>query len=160
MKHNWPFSSGYFPMGIIRPWSALRKRRCIRQVNVRVSVDEDIISAREQLFKWDTVKGRPMYRKPSVPSDSFQLAPQQASCVDYGFDLSIASFPLMCLSSDGSRLYPSIAESTTSVPPFFTRSFTPENIAHQFGSTLALQHNIPRPRDPLLPARHSLPFSP
>jgi len=54
-------------MGIIRLWSALRKRRCIRQVNVRVSVDEDIISAREELFKWDTVKGRPMYRSPSVP---------------------------------------------------------------------------------------------
>jgi hypothetical protein len=55
---------------------------------------------------------------------------------------------------------PSIAESTTSVPPFFTRYFTPENLADKFGSALALQHNIPRPRDPLFPTRHSLPFSP
>ena len=53
MKNDWPFSSGYFPMGIIRPWSALRKSRCIRQVTVRVLVDEDIISAREQLLKGD-----------------------------------------------------------------------------------------------------------
>jgi len=53
MKNDLPFSSGYFPMGIIRPWSALPKRRYIRQVTVRVSVDEDIISAWEQLLKGD-----------------------------------------------------------------------------------------------------------
>jgi hypothetical protein len=59
-----------------------------------------------------------MGRCPSVPSDSFQLAPQQVSRVDNGFDLSITSSPLMCLSPDGSRLCPSFAESTPSVPLF------------------------------------------
>src|SRR6266700_7791936 len=57
-------------------------------------------------------------RRPSVPSASFQPASQQASCVDRGFDFSIASFPLLCLNSDGDRLCPSIAEPTRSVPPF------------------------------------------
>ncbi len=57
-------------------------------------------------------------RRPSVPSASFQPASQQASCVDRGFDFSIASFPLLCLNSDGDRLCPSIAEPTASVPPF------------------------------------------
>jgi hypothetical protein len=42
---------------------------------------------------------------------------------------------------------------------FFTRSFTPENLAHKFGSDLALQHSIPRPRDDLFPAQLSLPFA-
>jgi hypothetical protein len=53
MKNDLPFSSGYFPMGIIRPWSALRKRRCVRQVTVQMSVDEDIISAWEKFLKGD-----------------------------------------------------------------------------------------------------------
>ena len=53
MKNNLPFSSGYFPMGITRPWSALRKRRGIRQVTIRVSIDEEIISAWEQFLKGD-----------------------------------------------------------------------------------------------------------
>src|SRR5215469_4445828 len=61
-------------------------------------------------------------------------------------------FPLLCLNSDGSRLYPSIAEPTASVPPFFTRSFPLENLADKVGSALVLQHRIPRPTDPLLPA--------
>ena len=51
-----------------------------------------------------------------------------------------------------------LAEPTASVPPFFTRSFTLENLADKVGSALALQHSIPRPKDPLLPARHSFPF--
>ena len=42
---------------------------------------------------------------------------------------------------------------------FCTRSFTLENLADKVGSALALQHNIPRPRDTLFPARHSLFFS-
>jgi hypothetical protein len=67
MKNDVPFSSGYFPMGIIRPWSALRKRRGIRQVSVRVSVDEEIISAWEQFLKRDEGKVRPVVRCPSVP---------------------------------------------------------------------------------------------
>jgi hypothetical protein len=96
--------------------------------------------------------------RPSVPSYSFQPAPQQVSCVDNEFDLLIASFPLLCLSSDGSRLCPSITEPTTSIPPFFTRSFTLENLADKVGSALALKHSIPHPKDPLLPARHSHPF--
>src|SRR5437588_11321028 len=37
---------------------------------------------------------------------------------------------------------------------YFTRSFTPENIAHKFGSALTVQHGI------LRPARGSLPGSP
>jgi hypothetical protein len=41
---------------------------------------------------------------------------------------------------------------------FCTRSFPPENLAGKVWRALALQHGIPRPRDPLLPARHSLPF--
>jgi hypothetical protein len=53
MKNDVPFRSGYFPMGIIWPWSALWKRRWIRPVTVRVSVDEDIVSAWEQFLKRD-----------------------------------------------------------------------------------------------------------
>src|SRR5437763_12966136 len=68
---------------------------------------------KEEVENW-----RQRTRHPSVPSDSFQLAPKQVSCVDNGFDLSITSFPLMCLSPDSSRLCPSIAESTSSVLPF------------------------------------------
>src|SRR5438105_1500674 len=56
-------------MGIIRPWPALRKRRCIRQVNVLVPIDEEIISAWEQLLKGDEGQGRPVVRCPSVPLD-------------------------------------------------------------------------------------------
>ena len=118
MKNDVPFSRGYLPMGIIRAWPALRKSRCIGQVSVQVPVDEEIISAWKKLLEGDEGQGRPMARCPSVPPDSSQLAPQLASCVDNGFDLSITSFPLMCLSPDGSRLCPSIAESTPSVPPF------------------------------------------
>jgi hypothetical protein len=58
-----------------------------------------------------------MVRCPSVPSECFQPAPEQASYVDRGFDLPITSFPLLCLSPDGSRLCPSIAELTSSIPP-------------------------------------------
>ena len=53
MQDDWPFSSGYFPMGIIRPWSALRVVREIRLVNGRVFVDENIMSAWEQFAKGD-----------------------------------------------------------------------------------------------------------
>ena len=38
------------------------------QTTVRVSVDEEISSAWEQLLKWDEEKVRPMARCPSVPS--------------------------------------------------------------------------------------------
>ena len=41
---------------------------------------------------------------------------------------------------------------------FCARSFTLENLSDKVGSALALKHSIPRPRDPLLPARHLLPF--
>jgi hypothetical protein len=61
---------------------------------------------------------RQSIRHPSVPSDSFQPSSQQASCVDRGFDPSNASFPLLCLSPDDSRLSHPIAESTPSVPLF------------------------------------------
>src|SRR5205823_6634437 len=44
--------------------------------------------------------------------------PQQVSDVENGVDLSITSFPLLCLSPDGSRFCPSIAESSPSLPPF------------------------------------------
>jgi hypothetical protein len=74
---------------------------------------QDPKRGKEEVENW-----RQRTRHPSVPSDSFQLAPQQVSYVDSGFDLSIPSFPLMCLSPDGSRLCPSVAESTPSVPPF------------------------------------------
>ena len=53
MKNDVPFSSGYLPVWIIRPRPALPKRGCIRQVNVRVSVDENVISAWEQFLKGD-----------------------------------------------------------------------------------------------------------
>ena len=50
------------------------------------------------------------------------------------------------------------------VDPFgsacFTRSVTPENLTQKFGSALALEHSIPRPRDALFPAQHSFPFAP
>jgi len=67
MKNDVPFSSGYFPVGIIRPWPALPKRICIKQVDVRVSVDEEIRSAWEQFLKGDARQGRPVVRCPSVP---------------------------------------------------------------------------------------------
>jgi hypothetical protein len=118
MKNDWPCSSGYFPMRIIWSWQALRKRRCIRQVTVRVSVDEEIISTWEKLFEGDACQGRPMGRCPSVPLSCFQSPSQQVPCVENGFDLSITSFPLLCLSPDGSRPCPSFAESTPSVPLF------------------------------------------
>src|SRR2546421_10124414 len=69
MQDDWPFSSGYFPMGIIRSRPTLSKRRCIRQGSVRVPVDEEIKSAWEQLLKGDTRQGRPVGRCPSVPVD-------------------------------------------------------------------------------------------
>jgi hypothetical protein len=53
-------------MGIIQSWPALRKRRCIRQVTVRVYVDEEIISTWEKLCEGDACQGRPMVRCPSV----------------------------------------------------------------------------------------------
>ena len=94
-------------------------------------------------------------RRPSVPSDSLQLAPQQVSCIDNGFDLSSTSFPRICLSPDGSRLCPSLTESTPSVPPL-SRSSTLQTRS----GTLALQHSISRPRDTIFPTRQSSPFSP
>ena len=41
---------------------------------------------------------------------------------------------------------------------FYHSLFTLEHLADKVGSALALQNSIPRPRDPLLPARHSFPF--
>ena len=76
---------------------------------------------------------------PSVPLDSFQLAPQQVSCVGNGFDLSMTSFPLMCLSPDGSRLCPSNAESIPSVPSFslaLSRSNTTSIVQETLSSQL------------------------
>ncbi|SRR6266566_65877 len=97
-------------------------------------------------------------RRPSVPSASFQPASQQASCVDRGFDFSIASFPLLCLNSDGDRLCPSIAEPTASVPPFAlalprSRTLQTRSGALSRSSTTSLVQETP-----FLPARHSFPF--
>jgi hypothetical protein len=59
---------------------------------------------------------RSRVRIPSVPLSCFQPRRQQAPCMDRGFDRSIISFPLPCLSPDASRLCPQIADSTASVP--------------------------------------------
>ena len=57
-----------------------------------------------------------MVRCPSVPSDSFQPAFQQTSCVDREVGLLITSHPLASLSPDARRLCSSVAESTPTGP--------------------------------------------
>ena len=101
---------------------------------------------KEEVKNW-----RKRIRHPSVPFDSIQLAPQQVSYVDNGFDLSITSFPLMCLSPDGSRLCPSIAESTPSVPPFALNLPLRE--------AQLVRERSHAPTQPPLSKRHSLPNS-
>ncbi len=108
---------------------------------------------KEEVENW-----RKRTRHPSVPFDSLQLAPQQAPRVDHGFDPSITSFPLLCLSSDGSRLYPSIAEPTPSVPPFALALSLSRTLQARSGG---LSHSNMASfvlREELFPARHSLPF--
>ncbi len=103
---------------LFRPWSSALEKRRVPTLNEFISRQKVLHlqiqfprRGKEEVKNW-----RKRIRHPSVPSKCFQLPSQQASCVYNGFDLSNSSFPLWCLSSDGSRLYPSIADSTSSVP--------------------------------------------
>ena len=102
---------------------------------------------KEEVENW-----RQRIRHPSVPVRSFQFAPQQVSCLDNGFDLSISSFPLLCLSPDSRMLYPSIADSTASIPPL-------NLLFHQHGPCLQGRERSRTPTQPPLSKRHSLPNS-
>jgi hypothetical protein len=106
MKNDWPCSSGYFPTGIIRSWPALRKRRCIRQVTVRVSVHEEIISTWEKLCEGDACQGRPMARSPSVPVRFRDHA--QDSCRVLGMSFSSFNYERRCVLSHR-RFLPALA---------------------------------------------------
>ena len=102
---------------------------------------------KEEIENW-----RQSTRHPSVPLSCFQLAPQQVSYVDNGFDLSITSFPLMCLSPDGSRLCPSIAESTPSVRLF-------HSLFHSREPCRQVRERSRAPTQPPSSKSHSLPSS-
>jgi hypothetical protein len=105
---------------LFRPRSSARKREEGSYFEI-VHLPPEGVAPSDTVFQTGQGRGRKLateHSTPSVPSDSFQLAPQQVSYGDNGFDLSITSFPLVCLSPDGSRLCPSVAESTPSVPLF------------------------------------------
>jgi hypothetical protein len=75
-QHSRPFARRNLPLWIVRTRTALRKRRKIRlicDVNCRMPIHEDIISARKKLFKRDKSKVRPVARCPSVPVELFYI---------------------------------------------------------------------------------------
>src|SRR5215471_10790652 len=104
MYDHRPVFSGNTKIRLFRPWPSMLEKR---------SVDSNPRRGKEEGENW-----RQSIRHPSVPVYCFQPPSQQASRVDRGFDRSITEGPLLYPSSDGSRLCPSIAEPTPSVPHF------------------------------------------
>ena len=119
MQQRRPLGSGKTIRRLLWPWPPLfehHRRRASLSSFLRSQQTLHLVIQASCRGKEEGKNWRQRTGNPSVPSDSFQLAPQQVSCVENGFDLSITDFPLACLSPDASRLCSLIADATSSVP--------------------------------------------